>query len=70
MIELNLLNVKSLKWNSYKTMKQTNNKYNIIKYKQLITHSFMVSLTNKRFKVINKRYKQGYKVINRGLNLV
>ena len=54
MIKLNLLNVKTLKLNNYKTMKQTNKKYNIIKYKQLITHSFMVSLTNKRYKVINK----------------
>ena len=36
MIELNLLNVKTLKLNNYKTMKQTNKKYNIIKYKQLI----------------------------------
>ena len=54
MIKLNLLNVMSLKRNNYKTMKQLNNKYNIIKYKQLITHSFMVSLTNKRYKVTNK----------------
>ena len=38
-------------------MKQINIKYNIIKYKQLITHSFMVSLTNKRRKVTNKRRK-------------
>ena len=36
MIELNLLNVKTLKLNNYKTIKQTNKKYNKIKYKQLI----------------------------------
>ena len=54
MIKLNLLNVKSLKRNNYKTMKQTNDNYNIIKYNQLITNSFKVSLTNKRRKVINK----------------